>query len=149
MSVTLGSLNEDSTIEAGMDDKSDKMSSSVLTPDTPQELDKDTLVFETENMPEGTAARPPKPPYERSLSEDLLATGEENFKAVYTDDEDDEDHITVTLPNTTSVPPSMYSSDIGYSSSSLGQERIGDDLLEEDQGNFGSAGMDYEESTWA
>lgn len=43
----------------------------------------------------------------------------------------------------------MYSSDIGYSSSSLGQERIGDDLLEEDQGNFGSAGMDYEESTWA
>ena len=100
----------------------------------PQDVS-DTRSFENASVQDAnkvqlTAQGKTQPPgYERSLSEDLLAGEEENFKASYTDDEDDEDHITVTLSNTSTSAPTIYTSsgDYGISRSKYDNEDVGTD----------------------
>ncbi|CAG5120838.1 unnamed protein product [Candidula unifasciata] len=148
MAITLGSLNEDSLQDAAGEDKPEEVSSSLLTSVTTQEQDKDLSVFEEQSpltTEDNQAPQASKLVFERSLSEDLLATGEEHFKASYTDD-DDEDHITVTLSNVISPTPPPYASSAGYSGSSstlLAQEANSRNVLEEEQHNFDSSVLDY------
>lgn len=98
---------------------------------------------QTPNTEEDLSVLAPKPAFERSLSEDLLATGEEHFKASYTDDEDEEDHITVTLSNVISPTPPLYSSSTSYNRSTpVSTEANNRDLLEEIH-NFDNSGLDY------
>lgn len=52
---------------------------------------------------------------QRTLSEDLALGDEHNFKAIYSEDEDDEDHITVTVSNTVNSDSWVYAnSGLGF-----------------------------------
>lgn len=83
--------------------------------------------------------------YERSLSDDLLAGDEEHFKASYTDEEDDEDHITVTLSSTASSAPTIYTSGASYNAV-VSMEQETRDIIEEEDMN---TNLDYnEEGSW-
>ncbi|KAK3789004.1 hypothetical protein RRG08_039612 [Elysia crispata] len=113
LSVSLGSVDSETVLLEG--DKGDNLS--VSTPvDDPQLKPGDggdIRTFDNTSLQEASLQTRALS-YERSLSEDLLAGEEENFKASYTDDEDDEDHITVTLSNTSTTAPTIYTSSGDY-----------------------------------
>lgn len=129
LSITLGSGDSESALlkEGGKDDDS-ALSTPVELKDSPLlKLDGggDNAAKQgvTAEQDEGTS-KTQAAGYERSLSEDLLAGEEENFQASYTDD-DDEDHITVTLSNTSTSAPTIYTSSRDYGGADGGYDYEG------------------------
>ncbi|XP_005101070.1 RNA-binding protein 26 [Aplysia californica] len=127
LSITLGSLDDESLLGMSGDEKSrtgtPTLSIGSQQEAVPQDADLDTgldsLAGDSRAVIEenaGTVAAEvgmgkekssTTVSYMRSMSDDLLL-GDEHFKASYTDDEEDEeDHITVTLSNTTTPGTAM------------------------------------------
>ncbi|RUS89195.1 hypothetical protein EGW08_003074 [Elysia chlorotica] len=112
LSITLGSVDSETAL---LDDKGDAALSVSTSEDNQLKSNDgvDTRSVDNTSLQEAPLEMQTVG-YERSLSEDLLAGEEENFKAIYTDDEDDEDHITVTLSNTSTSAPTIYTSSGDY-----------------------------------
>ncbi|CAL1536860.1 unnamed protein product [Lymnaea stagnalis] len=160
LSVTLGSLDEDGLLDISGEDKSETLESNQLSSEVQgdeamdgtssasgqQEMEEDSRMFVDSTKEEDPKPTERKPIiYERSLSEDLLAGTEQHFKASYTDEEDDEDHITVTLSNTTSSTPTIYTSGGGSYGATLEMD-VG---VGGDDGEDLSNTLDYnEEGSW-
>ncbi|XP_059151485.1 RNA-binding protein 26-like [Physella acuta] len=159
LSVNLESLDDDILLEMSGEEKLENSNTDSLSSAVPnQSLEPSSAASEVQEMEEDSrtfvdSVKEDKPLvvesksviYERSLSEDLLAGDEEHFKASYTDEEDDEDHITVTLSSTASTTPTIYTSGASYNAA-VSMEQETRDIIEEEDMN---TNLDYnEEGSW-
>ncbi|KAH9507852.1 hypothetical protein Btru_053068 [Bulinus truncatus] len=142
LSVTLGSLDDDILLDvSGKDgDQEDDPTQNIME-------EEDSRMFVETKQVSDTKSGESKPGLiERSLSAELLAADEVHFKASYTDDEDDEDHITVTVSNSATSAPTIYTSSGGYNNENLIDE---EEMHEEEDLDDTSTNIDFlEEGSW-